>query len=438
MELWSQHQDLILSLFLAAILIGCHALFVLADVSLIKLQYTRFPTGESELLKKKPTVTKLLARMGEVTRVIRLGMLMCTLALGFVVILVANEIMEDFFPVLDFPGKVLTYLVVFLFTVILHSVFGVIIPQAYGLQFTGRALRISQWFIRIFRVLTFPLTKLTEKIGSLVLPMLKVQPRRDAELIDAEMQIRSLVSDGEELSPLTERILTNALQLRKLVIQDVLLPRNQIQYFDVNDDLEYNLEIARQSGHTRFPLCEEDLDRPIGLIHIKDIFRYRGDRSKLDLRSLKREIARFTPDDPLDVVLQRLLKSRLHMALVTDEFGGTVGAITLEDILEELVGDIQDEFDREVDPIKKTAEEEFLVDGLTPIHDLSERLQLPLSDEEVSTFGGLITSELGRLPNSGESFQFGRLYITAEKVDEKRVLLARIKVLSSHEDESSE
>lgn len=433
----AEHQDLLFALALALALMALHALFVLADVSLIKLQYTRFPTGEAQQLKEKPSVQRLLSRMGEISRVIRLGMISCTLGLGFVVILIVGEILEDFLPDLAQTGRILTFLAVFLFTLILHSLLAVMIPQAVGLRYTARALSFSSWLVRLFRLLSLPLTRFTEKLGSFILPLFRIQPGHDAELIDAEMQIRSLVSDGEELSPLTERILSNALRLKKLVIQDVLLPRNQIQFFDIHDPLEYNLEIATQTGHTRFPLCDGDLDKPLGLIHIKDIFRYRGDRAALDLRTIKREIARFTPDDPLDLVLQRLLKSKLHMALVADEFGGTVGAITLEDILEELVGDIQDEFDREEDPIKETAEEEFLVDGLTPIHDLSERLNLPLSDEEVSTFGGLITSELGRLPNSGESFQIGRLYVTAESVDEKRVLMARVRILPPAEEETA-
>src|SRR5690606_39027279 len=136
--------------------------------------------------------------------------------------------------------------------------------------------------------------------------MLGVDVEAETNLLDVEVQIRSLLRRGEELSPIMEMILKNTIDLRKRVVQDILLPRNRIQYFDLTDSNETNLEIARKTGHTRFPLCEGDLDRCIGLVHIKDIFRFRGDWREIDLRKMKRDILRFSPDDPLDVVLQRL------------------------------------------------------------------------------------------------------------------------------------
>jgi CBS domain containing-hemolysin-like protein len=254
-------------------------------------------------------------------------------------------------------------------------------------------------------------------------------------VIDVEAQIRSLVRDGEELPLLAEKIMNNVIDMRKRVAQDILLPRNQIQYFDLQDSLEENLEIARASGHTRFPLCDGDLDNCVGVIHIKDLFRFRGNLTQIDLNRLKRNILRFSVDEPLENVLPRFLARRLHFALLVDEFGGTVGAITLENVLEELVGEIQDEFDREESLIRSVDENTFSIDGLAPVHDVSEAIGVEITSDEVSTFGGYITSELGHMPNLNETVRLGRLEIVVSRVDERRIISTLVTVLDEDEED---
>src|SRR5690606_9757725 len=151
-----------------------------------------------------------------------------------------------------------------------------------------------------------------------------------------------------------------------------------------------------------------------------------------------RDILRFSLEDPLDTVLQRLLTQKRHMALVMDDFGGTVGAVTLEDVLEELVGDIQDEFDKEESPIKPLPEGEVLVDGLAPLHDVAEALGVEIVNDEVSTFGGYIVAELGRMPKENSTVTLGRLQIRIVGANEKRVTTARVRVLPEEDVATSE
>lgn len=165
------------------------------------------------------------------------------------------------------------------------------------------------------------------------------------------------------------------------------------------------------------------------MVHIKDIFRSTVPYDQIDFRKIRREILRFPAQEPLEIVLQRFLRQKSHFALVTDEFGGTVGAITLEDILEELVGEIQDEFDREEALIRPLDDGRFYVDGLAPVHDVSDEVGVPIEVEDVSTFGGLITSELGKIPSANETIVLGRLEIKVLRVDEKRVLDTEVTVL---------
>jgi CBS domain containing-hemolysin-like protein len=223
--------------------------------------------------------------------------------------------------------------------------------------------------------------------------------------------------------------------MRKRVAQDILLPRNQIIFLNLEDGVATNLELARQAGHTRFPLCEGDLDHCVGLVHIKDLFRSREDPATLELRKHRREILRFGSDEPVENVLQRMLKKRVHFALVVDEFGGAVGAVTLENVLEELVGDILDEFDKEEALIRTVEEGVYLVDGLAPLHDVCEELGVEISREDVSTFGGFITSSLGAMPMPNKPMRLGPLIVTVVNMTERRIVTAKVSIAPAEQDE---
>ena len=220
--------------------------------------------------------------------------------------------------------------------------------------------------------------------------------------------------------------------MQELVVQDILLPRSQVIICDLELDIKENLDAMKSAGHTRYPLCRGDLDECLGLIHIKDIFRWREPMSEIDLMKLKRNVAVFPLETPLEEALERMLRAKFHMALAVDEFGGNIGVITLESILEELVGDIQDEFDSEEEQIVVLGDgRRFRISGLAPIHDIEEALEIEIDNEEVSTFGGLITGELGHIPEPGERLNCYGLSITVDDVDGRRVIFATVELAQS-------
>ena len=428
-------MDIIWPLALILGLVFLHAVFVAADYSLIKLHFTRFDTALLDRAKSRRSIVKLMGAAGRYARAIRYGGIACTLGVGVLLVFVVERVFEIAgIAAGDAGARGLTWAACFIFAWFLLTVVGELVPRALGIRYPVQSLGASSVFIRVFAGLMQPLSALLEKSANRLLKACNAEAGQETSLIDVEVQIRSLLSDGDEVSPITERILSNALQLRALVVQDVVIPRNRLQYFDLEDENAANIDIARKSGHTRFPLCEGDLDRCIGLVHIKDLFRQKDDLNSVDLRKYRRDIQRFSVDDSLDFVLERFLQQKMHMALAVDEFGGAVGAITLEDILEELVGEIHDEFDREETQIQPQEDGSFNVDGLAPIHDVAERLSIELPDTEVSTFGGLITSELGRMPRDRESFLLGPLKVTVNGVTEKRVLSAQIRLASPPEE----
>lgn len=429
-EIW----DLLQPLILVAGLIGLNAFLVAGDFALIQFNFGRFGAKTQEQSELPGLVDSLLKDVNQNSRVIRLGINLATVGLGFALV-GPLRLLASIQPVAALAAAAIP--LAFLLAVLIHFLLGELVPRSMALSHPGGALRLAAPFIHPLRFLLGPLVRILDRLSKLFFRAFGIDGDLETNLLDVEVQIHSLLRGGEELSPIMETILKNAIDLRKRVVQDILLPRNRIQYFDLTDSNNTNIEIARKTGHTRFPLCEGDLDRCIGLVHIKDIFRYPGDWGRVDLRTLKRDILRFSLDDPLDRVLQRLLTQKRHMALVQDEFGGTVGAVTLEDVLEELVGDIHDEFDREEELIKPMPEGDFLVDGLAPIHDVADVLGVEIEETEVSTFGGYITTSLGRMPLENTRFEAGRLEIRVTGVNEKRVTSARVRVRPPDEDTTS-
>jgi len=247
--------------------------------------------------------------------------------------------------------------------------------------------------------------------------------------IDVDVKLRAEDSDVEELNSVEEEILKNTMRMPELEVADIMLPRNQVCCLSLQDDFSINIKKAKESGHTRYPLCNGDLDNCVGLIHIKDIFRAESVNSNDDLIKIKRDIMTVREDASPAKTLSIMRGKKFHIALVEDEFGAINGIITLENILELIVGQINDEFDKVEDTqIKQVGEKTYKVSGLIPLHELSKHLDVELFSEEASTLGGLITQELGRFPTQGEILKIESLEIEVNQVDKKRVILCTIKV----------
>jgi CBS domain containing-hemolysin-like protein len=410
------------------LLVLLNAIFVASEFSLLKIRYSHFNPDLLDDLRKGERFAGLLNRVDRSFRLLRLGTAISTLMLGAALVPLTRLIAITIgFPTEGVLGVVLA-IFSFLIAVGVHSVLGDLVPRGIALQHPLETLNKTSWVILPFQWFLSPLLGLLDLISKFLLRLLRLDPTVSFGRLDLEAQLTSLNQESE-IPAFTQQVFKNVISMRELVVQDVMLPRNQIQYFDIFDGNEVNVELCIESGHTRFPLCEGDLDNCIGIMHIKDIFRAKEEVLSLKFKKLARPVVYVRADDHLESVLEKLLEARLHMALVRDDFGGTVGLITIENIVEELVGNIQDEFDSEAEQIEEINEDEFIVDGLTPIHDVEEKLNIEIEEEDVSTIGGLITSELGRIPEVGQTVRLGNLELEAVEVDEKRVLSARVRVI---------
>ncbi len=229
------------------------------------------------------------------------------------------------------------------------------------------------------------------------------------DYIGIEMMLRADENDTESISPYTGKIVKNAFRFQELDVSDVMLPRIKVKYFDTEKSNSENLKTALGSHHTRYPLCNGDLDDCIGVLHIKDVFNAsaESDIDSIDFKSLCRQTLRVRENDKLEVALAKLLKYKLQMALVEDEFGGVIGVLMLNAALGELVGKIRGEFEGSRDQsIRLIGANKYKIRATADLRRVEDFLDVDFDTDEVSTFGGLVTFLLGRFPEKDE-----RLYI---------------------------
>jgi len=224
-------------------------------------------------------------------------------------------------------------------------------------------------------------------------------------------------------------MLEGVLEVGDLHVRDIMVARSQMTVVERDDPPEKLLPVVVESGHSRFPVIGEDRDQVIGILLAKDLLRYYAEKEPgdFDIREVVRP-AVFVPESKrLNVLLKEFRKNRHHMAIVVDEYGGVAGLVTIEDVIEQIVGDIADEFDVEEDqPIRRLGEREFTVRALTRIDEFNDYFGARFSDQEFDTIGGLVANAFGRLPRRGESVRIGELDFRVLRADRRRIELLRV------------
>ncbi len=222
----------------------------------------------------------------------------------------------------------------------------------------------------------------------------------------------------------TLRMMEGAIAISDLTVDDVMVPRAQITMLQVDQPLAEALAIVLESGHSRFPVHGEDKDEILGILLAKDLLRVVVDQKGHGLRDLLRPAFLIPESKRLDVLLREFRLSRNHMGIVIDEYGGVAGLLTIEDVLEQIVGDIDDEHDLASDKathIRASADGQFVVDALTPIGDFNERFGADFDEDEYDTIGGLVTAAIGHLPEAGEELAMDRFVFRVANADARRV-----------------
>jgi len=436
-EHWDSPGVLIGKIATIAALVGLNGFFVACEFAVVKVRGSQLEALIEEGNLRANFVKHVRSHLDAYLSATQLGITLASLALGWVGEQFLVQILEPFFALVNIHshGLVTSVSVALAFVGItfLHIVFGELGPKytaiANPLSVALRIVRPLGVFYLLFR----PAIWLLHKSSNFLLQgVLRMKPASGAELAHSEEELRLILEQSEkshEVSTLGRDLLINALDLRDRVVRDIMTPRGEVVYLDLEDSFETNVKKAIESRHTRFPLCRENLDNTIGLIHIKELVPMMRDPHP-DLMRIKRELIPVPEMMSLEKLLNLFLGKHAHVAVVVDEFGGTVGMVTLENVLEELVGDIQDEFDSEKEEFRKINENEFTVDGALGLYELRDAAGLGLESADVSTIGGYVTHLLGHLPKQGEQVKIDHYLVTITQTDGRRVGQLHFKKMS--------
>ncbi|MGV3771572.1 MAG: hemolysin family protein [Verrucomicrobiales bacterium] len=421
----SESIEVILKLGLVMFLVFLNGFFVAAEFALVKVRDTQLEHLVIRGHKRAKVARKLLSNLDAALSATQLGITLASLGLGWVGEPVFASLLHPLLVGLNIHSPELQHSISFAvgFSVItfLHIVVGELAPKSLAIQ---KPLPVTLWVANPmvwFNKLSFPFIWLLNKNALWLLRRVGVEPVSEAEMIHSQEELRLLFTAAQEHSggtTLGREVVLNAMDLNRRHVRDVMRPRREIVGLDTTSTISECLDVAEKTRYSRFPLCVDgDLDQTYGVVHFKDLFAMRiKAKSGKDLVSVAKKIIFVPSSCRLEKLLQLFLDRRLHFALVIDEFGTTIGMITLENILEELVGQIQDEFDQEKPLIRQIAPDKWALDGAFPLHELSELIGEPLEEEDVSTTSGYVTHKLSGFPKVGDKLELTDFVLVVDQM----------------------
>jgi len=416
---------------LALGLVALNGFFVAAEFALVKVR----PPRLVQLVQRgKPFARSALwlsKRLDRSLSACQLGITMASLALGWIGEPAVASLMAPAFRAAGITGPSvvhgISFVIAFTLITAAHLVLGEQSPKIFAIR---RPELLALWCaapLRAFYVTSFPLLRALDAATSMILRSVGV-PRGEHESPHSQEELRGLMSYARthgELSSWEHRLVEAAFAFDDTVCRQVMVPRSEVEFLDLQAPLEELLSIIKHSQHTRYPVCEGSLDKVLGVVHVKDLIGI-GAEEQPDLRSRMRP-PRYVPET---VSISRLLghfqATRQHMALVVDEFGIIVGIVTLENVLEEIVGPVRDEFDVESPEIVPEGEGRYLVLGGAPISELAELLGRPVEAEGVDTVAGLVALRLGRVPDTGDRLRLEQAVLEVLEVRQNHATRLRL------------
>lgn len=434
---WDAHHVLVLGLKMLAVLVlvGMNGFFVATEFALVKVRLTQLEPLAAKGHRRAKMAKHVISHLDAYLSAAQLGITLASLGLGWIGEPIFAALLEPVFRLLNVESEALRHTLAFIvgFSSItfLHIVAGEQSPKSFGIR---QPLATALWVaypMRVFHFIAFPFIWLLNESALGLLRVLGLQPASEHEGASSEEELRLLVATSQQhfgASRFNRDLVQNAMELRYRVARDVMRPRQEISALDIEASIADCLEIAERMRYSRFPICDAgDVDRTLGVIHIKDLYAMRiKARTGADLLPAARKLIYVPETARLEKLLQLFLARKLHMAIVVDEYGGTLGLVTLENILEELVGQIQDEFDQEKPMLVRLGENAWEIAGTLPLHELAELVGEPLHESGIATVNGWITQRLGGFPKAGDTVTVGACELRVEEMDGLRV--ARLKV----------
>ncbi|MBC7813871.1 MAG: HlyC/CorC family transporter [Burkholderiales bacterium] len=444
-------METILGLLAIALLVGMNGFFVAAEFSLVGARRTRIDQLAAEGNTGAIAAKDAIDHLDSYIAATQLGITLASLGLGWIGEPAIAHLFEPVLHALLPPesvetvGHTITIVIAFALVTMLHIVFGELAPKTIALQRPEQTsmlvARPTTWFLRLFR----PVIQLMNGIGNAVVRALGFDPAQGHTNVHSAEELEMLVASSREaglLQASEEILLRRVFDFSDIQVHEIMQPRVEVYGIAADMPLPDVLILIAENHHSRYPVYEDTIDSVTGVLHTKDLLDLLIARPQLlqDSQDFKiTEIMRtplFVPETATsDKLLELMQKTKMHLAVIVGEHGGMSGVVTMEDIIEQLVGEVQDEFDQENSPIRYEGDI-ALVDGLVSVHDIEERFGEPEGRVYSATIGGYVAERLGRIPKEGDTVPFGDYDVRVETMEGLRV--AKVRFIRRENTETAE
>ncbi len=415
-------------LILAFFFVLANGFFVAAEFAIVKVRSTQLTELADEGSVRARMARRMTKNLDAYLSATQLGITLASLALGWIGEPAFEHLIEPLFARFGAMGEAyatsVAATVAFAVISVLHIVLGELAPKSIAIQ---KPVGTSLWVAHLmhaFYVVTYPAIWLLNGISRAVLRVFRIEPAGEHEIAHSTEELRLILASSEKAGILSEEnreIIEGVFQFSKRTARQIMVPRTDVVILSTTKSIEENLEVIRTSRHTRYPLCEGTLDHTVGLIHVKDLLLAQLRGPGRSLEELKREVLFVPENSTVESLLSQIIENKTHMAIVLDEYGGASGIVFLENITEELFGQIQDEFDRERPEIEPLGNGRYRVRGDYLIEDLADRLKIDLGEPEEETVGGYVAARLGREVAPGDRVELADLSIDVLEAERFRV-----------------
>ena len=429
-------------ILLTICLVFLNGFFVAAEFALVRVRGSQIELKAKTGSRVAKLTRSIMANLAGYLAATQLGITIASLGLGIIGEGVFTNVVLNFLALFGLQvtsGVVITVskVLAFVFITMLSIVFGELAPKTLAIQRSVRTALAVSAPLRIFFVVFRPLIWVLNTFATFILNALGVSPVQ-GETHHSSEELQYLLEQGKETGALdsTEHeLIQNVFDFNERVVKNIMVPRTKISAVDINTDKEELLEILITEGYSRLPVYDDVIDKIVGIVHAKDILPRLARNEDIVLKDIIRK-PYFVPETKkINDLMAELQQKRIQIAIVSDEFGGTAGMVTLEDIVEELVGDIQDEYDEEKPIVEKINDREFVVNALAPIYDVNGHLPHDLpEDGDFDTVSGWLGDIFGKIPDVGEQKESNGYNITVLKKSDQNIESVKLELLINEED----
>lgn len=441
--------SLIFQIVLLFILILVNAFFAMSEIAIISLNDSKIEKMAENGHKKAKQIMRLTENSSSFLSTIQIGV---TLA-GFLTSASASQVFaqrltDALSPVLpnSIPVSLIHSISVVLITLIMSYfslVFGELAPKRIAMQVPEKISFLAVGPLLFVAKITKPAVKLLSFSTNLVVRIFGFDPNSDEETVTEE-EIRMMVDVGQEkgvIEDTQKEMIDNIFEFDDIDVSDIMTHRTDMYAVEASDSLQDVIDISVERGYSRIPVYDDDPDNIIGIAYIKDLIQYIGKSlPENGLRSIMRKAYYVPESKKCGQLFKEMSESHVQMAIVVDEYGGTAGLVTLEDLLESIVGNIQDEYDNEDEEISRIDDATFTIDGTTDIEEVGDLIGITFPEGDYDTLGGYIISRLGFLPSDEEmnSLEFENFRFTVLSVEDRRIGKVKVEILPSEKNLSKE